>query len=271
MEKIVNFENKPVVVYTAIFGKHDILIDPRQPYHGCDFICFTDQSNLKIEIWKPVKVKQKFPSPIIANRHFKWLPHRYLQEYEYSLYIDSNIILYADPVRLIGKYLALADIAMPHHPFRNCLYEEALANLRENKVTFGQIYAQVMTYMRLGYPRFNGLFEQNIILRKHNRPNVIKCMESTWIELEKWGNYRDQIVFPYIAWQEREGTVFMVENSRQCREFLYLPHVKRQPNLLKRLLIGLVLRKRRILDAMFLEKKLRSIEKTQKTSGLMDR
>jgi hypothetical protein len=41
-----------LIVYTTIFGNYDELIDPKEKYPGCDFICFTDQKSLKSDIWQ---------------------------------------------------------------------------------------------------------------------------------------------------------------------------------------------------------------------------
>jgi len=220
----MNKNSKSIVVYTALFGNYDCLIDPREAYEGCDFICFTDQDNLETKIWEQVKVSQSFPSPTAANRHFKWLPHRYLDDYEVSLYLDSNILLYVDPKDLIEKYLTDADIAMPRHVLRDCLYDEATACICLNKVGISDIYSQIVSYRRSGVPRHIGLAEQGIILRRHNSENVIRCMETTWDELIKWGNYRDQLAFPYVAWKLSENISLMDEYSRDYENFIHLPH-----------------------------------------------
>ena len=251
MEKILNRENKPIVVYTALFGDYDFLIDPREAYADCDFICFTDQESLQTEIWKPVMVNKKFSSPTVANRYFKWLPHLCLQEYEYSLYLDSNIILYTNPCELVKEYLSKADIAMPGHPFRECLYEEAIACIRENKLSLFQALRQVNCYRRSGYPENHGLLEQGIVLRRHNCEDVKKTMELMWGELKKWGTFRDQITFPYLAWKTGVNFLSMNENSRQGNKFIYMPHRKRH-RFWKKLFISISLRKRIYLDANIL-------------------
>jgi len=263
MEEIVSKNKKSIVVYTALFGDYDHLIEPRKAYHGCDFICFTDQKDLQTEIWQIVEVEQTFHSPTVANRHFKWLPHRYLQKYETSLYIDSNIVLYTDPTKLIEKYLTKADIAIPRHPFRSCLYDEALACLRENKVVPKQIQTQLKHYMHSGFPKANGLTEQNIILRHHNKLDIVRCMEQFWTELQKWGNFRDQIAFSYVVWRENIKVALMDEILRNNREFIYVPHKKKQQSVLRRIVVGITLRKRRIVDAFFLGRVLRRVAKTK--------
>ena len=254
MEKILNHQKKTMVVYTALFGDYDFLIDPRMAYDGCDFICFTDRDTLQTnKIWKPIKTNKRFPSPVVANRHFKWLPHRYFQNYEFSLYLDSNIILYTDPIKLAEKYLSLADIAMPKHPFRNCLYDEMISCIFCNKLTLKQVFKQAVTYKRMGYPINNGLYEQGIILRKHNDKKLTACMLSLWNELERWGNFRDQIVFPYVKWTNNLTAVAMEENARSNTEFVYLVHKNQHNNVLKKILTAMQLRKRRVLDISILK------------------
>ncbi len=262
MGKILNKEKKPVVVYTALFGDYDFLIDPREAYDGYDFICFTDQENLKTEIWKIIKVEESFVSPITANRHFKWHPHLYFNDYEISLYLDSNIVLYKDPSEMIEKYLQQSDIAMPKHPFRNCLYEEAVACIKENKTTLNKLYRQMVYYKHSDYPKAAGLAEQGIIIRRHNRSNVKRVMELLWEELERWKNYRDQIAFPYVIWKSQEKISFMGENSRANREFIYIPHQEKERVLsfIERIFVAIRARRRRLVDVNLMKMVLRCIK-----------
>jgi len=39
-----------LVVYTALFGDYDNLIEPKEKFEGCDFICFTDQKHLTSDV-----------------------------------------------------------------------------------------------------------------------------------------------------------------------------------------------------------------------------
>ena len=254
---------KSIVVYTALFGKYDNLIDPREDYEGCDFVCFTDQENLQTEIWRLVKIdKKRFESPIVANRHFKWLPHRYFPNQEISLYLDSNIILYTTPHELIKKYLQHYDMAMPKHFARDCLYEEAITCINENKLSIGQIYSQLKYFKNNGLPDATGLYEQNIILRRHHSDFIVNAMEATWNELKEWGNYRDQIVFPYILWKMKQHICLMDESARRGKSFLYMPHQKKSLNLMEKIFIGLRLRKRRCVDANLIRIMLKYIDIT---------
>ena len=60
------------------------------------------------------------------------MPHRFLSNYEYSIYIDGNILVRGDVNELQSKFLVDANIAMMNHnktvpDIRNCVYEEAKA------------------------------------------------------------------------------------------------------------------------------------------------
>ena len=93
-----------IVVYTAIFGGKDDLIDPEFIPENCDFVCFTDK-DFKSDIWDVRKIESIFDDPVRNARMYKVLPHKYLSEYEYSVWIDGNMMVRGDVNKLIKKYL----------------------------------------------------------------------------------------------------------------------------------------------------------------------
>ncbi len=111
---------KTFVVYTAIFGDYDDLIDPQENYEGCDFICFTDQTHLQSDIWE-IKIVKDISLPLnMMNRRYKWLPHKYLKTYKTSLYIDSNIVLLQNPIHILKLYCVNSCLMLlPQHPLRD--------------------------------------------------------------------------------------------------------------------------------------------------------
>ncbi|MER3906374.1 DUF616 domain-containing protein [Klebsiella pneumoniae] len=114
-----------IVVYTALFGDYDELIEIPEGMHKCDFICFTDQKIENKKGWEIIKIENSSGSNVLQNRKYKILPHVFLSEYEYSVYIDSNIRLLKSPESLVIKYLQDVDIALPKHFERDCIYTES--------------------------------------------------------------------------------------------------------------------------------------------------
>ena len=224
--------NNKIVVYTALFGNYDDLIDPIGDYKGCDFICFTDRKDLKSTIWNIKVVDEIDMPPNLMNRKYKWLPHNYLKEYEISIYIDSNIVLLQNPIQLVEKYFTQNCLmVLPKHPLRSCIYEEAIACVERNKVRISSLLKQIRFYKKEKFPNKFGLGENNILFRKHKNQKVIHLMENLWTELNKWDTKRDQLSFFYLIWKNQfKDIVLMDENARDEKYFNIKLHNKFKHN-----------------------------------------
>jgi len=201
------------VVYTALFGNYDDLIDPKQDYEGCDFICFTDRKDLKSDIWE-IRIVEKIDLPLnMMNRKYKILPHLFLNEYEWSMYVDSNIKISSNPLYLAQKYLNEYDFVMPKHFARNCLYNEALECITLGKANYYQTTNQMKHYRTNGFPKNYGLGENNILLRNHNQAKIVKIMNDWWQELNL-RTQRDQLSLGYVLWKNKSPFNYMQESAR---------------------------------------------------------
>ena len=94
------------VIYTAIIGGYDELIEPSFKPKGWDFICFSDRP-LKSKTWK---VKDNLPlyedNTRTARKH-KLLAHRLFPNYDFSLWIDGNINVIGDVNELFLFWIML--------------------------------------------------------------------------------------------------------------------------------------------------------------------
>jgi len=89
-----------MAIYTAIYGDYDYLLDPLVVSNKADYICFTDSEDLTSDVWE---IRRKtFPelSSQMSNRKMKILPHKFLSEYDKSIYVDGNIKILDD----LGKF-----------------------------------------------------------------------------------------------------------------------------------------------------------------------
>ena len=117
------------VIYTAIFGGYDNLTEPSFIPDGWDFVCFTD-SDIKSDVWDVRKVKPLYKDSTRNARKYKILPHRFLSEYDVSVWVDGNILIRNNLNELVDDYLQDCNIAMMNHNKnildpRDCIYEEA--------------------------------------------------------------------------------------------------------------------------------------------------
>ena len=226
------------VIYTAIFGKYDDLPTPQYIPDNWDFICFTD-GDIKSDVWNIKKVTPLYEDSTRTARKYKILPHRFLQGYENSIWIDGNFLIKNDINMLWDEHIKNQNMAVYNHMHcwdkRNCIYEEAnmiehLFNINQSpgkqpKDNLDLIKQQMIRYEEQNYPRNNGLIISGILLRKHNKLDVIETMEAWWGEL-KYGSKRDQLSFDYVSWKNDFTFQSIHEDIRQNHFFELLKHNK---------------------------------------------
>tara|TARA_B100001059_G_scaffold218680_1_gene239100 strand:- start:16203 stop:16895 length:693 start_codon:yes stop_codon:yes gene_type:complete len=221
------------VIYTSIIGKYDSLTEPKYIPKGYDFICFTDQDiDNPNSIWEIRKVLPLYKDNTRTARKYKILPHRFLPEYDLSIWVDGNEIIVGNVDKLQEEYLSNKNMAVYNHMScwdkRNCIYDEAkaifyLGNKNNNwKDNPKIIENQMNKYFKEGYPPNNGLIVSGVMFRKHNKKDIIDCMELWWEEL-KYGSKRDQLSFNYTSW--KCGTSFNWINQ-DIRDDGYVLEVK---------------------------------------------
>ena len=222
------------VVYTSIFDKYDEIQKQNLP-DGWDWQCFSEENSLPV-----------YEDNNRNAKRFKVLPHRYLQDYEYSIFIDGNMTVRGNIDELIEKYLSDANVAFFSHnennlDARNSAYDEAqtifdlgeknmkrspergILNYKDNPFV---IQKQMERYRMLRYPANDGLITGMVILRRHNEKDCIETMENWWTEI-KYNSKRDQLSFNYCAWKNDLKFNYMDGDSRD-NEYFYRdtkPHI----------------------------------------------
>ncbi len=193
-------KHKKAAVYTVITGNYDYLKDPEYVMEDCDYICFSDDPQLRSDVWQIRPVEQDEDNASILNRRYKILVHQYLSEYEWSIYVDGNVRILGNLWEYIHSESKGAQILCLRHPYRNSVYEEAEECIRLKKERPKVIRRQMERYRTEGYDGSNGLITANILVRRHMHKDVIKLMELWWKELQQ-GAGRDQLSFNYACWK----------------------------------------------------------------------
>ena len=185
-------------IISACIGGVDKIKDNQCPNPDFNFIHYTDNSMVQSDLWEVRYREPILKDPRRSARKFKWLIHKYSNA-EYSLWIDSNVIILTDVSELIEEYLNDFDIALMSHPNRGCIYEEFDVCIASKLDRIGIMQKQMDSYREKGYPENNGLHQTRVILRRHT-PKVKKLNEAVWAEIKN-GSVRDQLCFDYVVWK----------------------------------------------------------------------
>ena len=195
-----------IAVYTAVFSSYDDLLEPKFLPDNCDFFLFSDSVTIpEGSAWKarelPDSVQKKIQhfSPVEKNRYLKMHPDLLFPEYNYSLYLDGNLLLYTDPTEYINR-LSKYGVSFYTHYRRHCVYEELQAVSAKHRMTEKQVQEVKRFLLDVGMPEKYGLLECPVIARRHHQPECKKLMAEWW-ELFRRFPYRDQVLLPYVLFK----------------------------------------------------------------------
>lgn len=186
-----------IVVYTAIIGEIDDLLDPVVVNKDVRYVCFSDQPQKSTRVWEVLPAPIDYSDTRRHSRIYKLLAHRYFPDAEYSIWIDGNIEMAIDPIVAMNQWLMDHDLAFYKHPDRDCIYDEAEACIQLGKDHPDLLRQQVHKYRCEGYPEHNGLVASTVILRRHT-PSIALLNERWWEEYI-FHSRRDQLSFNYVA------------------------------------------------------------------------
>jgi hypothetical protein len=197
--EMISLGNKKVV-YTCIHGKYDVLRDPLVVNPDWDYVCFTDQ-NFTSKIWDI----RRIPNDCLSEdskkiqRKMKILPHKYLKNYDWSIWIDGNLQMKIDAQDLLNTHGHNIFNTLAH-PERTCLYAEldACERLGKDNPSSLNVIRNKLTEEK--YPVNNGLVQSNVIIRKHNDDTIIGLAEAWWSMVKQY-SHRDQTMFNYVIWK----------------------------------------------------------------------
>ena len=193
------------VIYTALTGSYDNIMQPRVVAPDFDYICFTNNDRIgQAGVWKIKKIPPVVNDLQRLSRFPKMHPHVLLSEYEYSVYVDANVCIisneFYDVVRKkISDGIKLSGIK---HPLRECVYDEFYYVWLWRKEKDISIMRKEYRYLRQhGFPRNYGMYEANIILRNHHDMQVVAQCEQWWLMVNAFSK-RDQLSYSYTLWSQ---------------------------------------------------------------------
>lgn len=189
------------VVYTAITGNYDTVHDPLITSPNLDYILFTNNPNLKSNVWKIIFVDNPDNlDNIRLARHIKIMGYEYLSDYDYSIWVDGKLQIIGD----IEDYIKqnkddMPILCMPHY-IHNCAYAEESLCETEGKDNISTMRSQIARYKSEGYPENNGMIDSCVLIRELKDKQMNNVMATWWNEVKSY-SYRDQLSFNYSFWK----------------------------------------------------------------------
>ena len=187
-----------LLVYTAVYGVPDVVMEPSVISPQCDYRLYTDLLFAGRSRYEVVIREASILDARRAQRWVKILGPEDWEAYEGSLYLDSTVQLKADPTLFLDLLEPGSDIMLFRHYKRDCLYDEADVVVErglDDRETVGQ---QVMDYREAGYPPHNGLWAGTVVLRRHTE--AMREFSREWWREVAWRSSRDQISLSFVLW-----------------------------------------------------------------------
>lgn len=207
--EIFQLKNKPrIAVYTCITNSYDRLNKPAVFEENCDYFLITDAlENQKIEndeFYNRIFVSDVVPSKIVSpkdqNRYCKTHGADIFKEYDYTIYLDGNIIIQKSISQLVmktGKY----GLALHKHPFCNDAYLEAFSLSARNRISKEDAIQTMKSFSKQGFERNYGMAECGIIICDNNNMIGKQILKRWYYNYENNPIQRDQIFFAYTLWE----------------------------------------------------------------------
>ena len=226
---IEDYVDKKIVVYTCISGGYDNLKEVVNTESNIRYICFTDQ-DIQSETWEVRRIPEflNYLEQTKRARCLKILPNLFLEEYEFSVWVDGNIQVIGDINKLVEENKKFY-FSIPKHPDRICVYEESRAVISLKKDTEEIVNSQIKKYKDLEYPENYGLVQSNVIIREHNNENCVKIGQGWWDEL-LLNSKRDQLSFNFSIWKKDYKINIIKPSIISSEHFQIYTHIHKGDN-----------------------------------------
>lgn len=216
---------KKYAIYTAIFNDYDWLKEPVGRFENIEFICYTDNKNLKSKIWNIRHVDLAGSTASLKNREIKLLyPYTELKEYEYSMYVDGSMMIKGDVHAFFERYtkekLPLMNF---RHPNNDCIFEEIKRCIKQNRGNSDKLLEQYVIYINDNMPKHYGLSDNKILLRDNRSELGYQLMQEWYGQVVNYSG-RDQVCLAYVLYKHNMHFRYFQEDIERNEFFETWPH-----------------------------------------------
>jgi GT2 family glycosyltransferase len=189
-----------IAVYTAIVGDHDSVKLPEVLDPRFDFFLFSDAPRSGGGVWQVRPMTAFDTDPTRMARYVKMHPHTLLGNYEFAIWIDSNVMILGDIHGLLDAFIESGEaVAAFPHPYRTSIYEEIEACIAQGLDDAETMREQIARYRKAGFAH-QDLIESNLMMFNLSDRRVRALLDLWWSEIER-GSRRDQLSLNYALAQ----------------------------------------------------------------------
>jgi hypothetical protein len=188
-----------IAIITAIYDHYDS-VKPILPQIDTDaeWVLVTGNEDTAKEAeelgWRAVVEPQPDLHPNRAAKRPKLLPWKYTDA-STSIWVDASFRVVSETFAADAMVYA-NPIAQFKHPWRDCLWDEAVASCGIPKYFNQPISRQALQYRSEGHPANWGLWASGIIARRHHP--IIRMLGDEWKgQIDNW-SFQDQISQPFV-------------------------------------------------------------------------
>jgi hypothetical protein len=191
-----------VAIITAVYDAFDT-VKPVLPQTGVDveWILVTDavpDADAAVG-WTVVHEQRPEMLPVRAAKRPKFEPWKYTDA-PASIWIDASFrVTSPDFAKAVIEYAK--PIAQFEHPWRSCLYDEAIEIAALGMDPDGVAAWQTRRYREAGHPEHWGLWAAGVIARRHTA--AVRRMGAAWAREVASGSVRDQVSQPHVLREAR--------------------------------------------------------------------
>ena len=217
------------VIFTCLTGGYDRLEQPVAVAPAWDYVCFTDPDGPD-GVWQLRKIPFDSPDPVVRSRFPKILPDKVLPEYDYSVYMDANLCItgeefYGFADKCIATGISFAQV---QHPDRDCVYEELRYCYLKDKIDTKTAFRLYRKWKDEGLPRHAGLYENNLIFRRHKITEA-RALDEAWWHAFSAGVPRDQLCLQPIFLRHGIHPNLLLGEGLNARNVPYLKYTLHPP------------------------------------------
>lgn len=214
-----------ICVYTCITGNYDNLIEINNIEEGIDYICYTNNKEIKSKTWKVEYIQDDNLTNVQLARKIKILGTPKLAKYDVVVWIDGRIYFEKSIKDFIKKYVDLKnyDLVGFKHFCRNSINNEMIANYEIEKIDITGLNKLDKFYKKEKFSDNCGLIETTLLFRNFNNIKLNQAMQD-WFNMILEYSYRDQLSFNYVEWKNKLKVKYLDINIWDNEYFKFNPH-----------------------------------------------